>query len=239
MLQAYSIGVNVLLSLVCPISERGYAGRDSAVYRVGVTCTTPSRTSLPDIDPDETAEWIDSLDQMIERSPARAPLPPVQDLLHARSKQIGLPVDGVDRLHQHDPARAGAVLPGRRGPRAADPPDHPVERGGDGAREPTRITMGIGGHLSTYASSASLYEVGFNHFFRGKDAPGGGDQVFIQGHGAPGIYAARVPGGSPDRGATRELQAGGRRASASRPTRTRGLMPNFWEFPTVSMGSPR
>src|SRR5665811_1945396 len=48
---------------------------------------------------------------------------------------------------------------------------------------------GIGGHLATYASAASLYEVGFNHFFRGKDAPGGGDQIFFQGHASPGIYA--------------------------------------------------
>src|SRR5207247_8931749 len=51
------------------------------------------------------------------------------------------------------------------------------------------FSAGIGGHLATYASAASLYEVGFNHFFKGKDAPGGGDQIFYQGHAAPGIYA--------------------------------------------------
>lgn len=52
-----------------------------------------------------------------------------------------------------------------------------------------RPEVGVGGHISTYASAATLYEVGFNHFFRGKDHPGGGDQVFIQGHASPGIYA--------------------------------------------------
>ena len=58
---------------------------------------------------------------------------------------------------------------------------------------PTPRSEGIGGHLSTFASSASLYEVGFNHFFRGKDDGQFGDQVFFQGHAAPGIYAARLP----------------------------------------------
>ena len=52
-----------------------------------------------------------------------------------------------------------------------------------------RPGVGVGGHISTYASSAALYEVGFNHFFRGKDHPGGGDQIFFQGHASPGIYA--------------------------------------------------
>ena len=52
-----------------------------------------------------------------------------------------------------------------------------------------RPGIGVGGHISSYASSATLYEVGFNHFFRGKDHPGGGDQVFFQGHASPGIYA--------------------------------------------------
>ena len=64
---------------------------------------------------------------------------------------------------------------------------------------------GLGGHLSTYASAAALYEVGFNHFFHGKEDGGFGDQVFIQGHAAPGIYAAGVPRGPAERGRTRFL----------------------------------
>jgi pyruvate dehydrogenase E1 component len=103
---------------------------------------------------------------------------------------------------------------------------------------------GLGGHLSTYASSASLYEVGFNHFFHGKSDGGYGDQIFIQGHAAPGVYAraflegrlteeqldhfrrevgGRGPGGGP-----------GVRGLPSYPHPRR--MPDFWEFPTVSMG---
>ena len=94
---------------------------------------------------------------------------------------------------------------------------------------------GIGGHVATYASSASLYEVGFNHFFRGKDAPGGGDQVFFQGHASPGIYAHAFLAGR-----LTEIELDHFR----RETNGRGLssyphpwlMPDFWEFPTVSMG---
>jgi pyruvate dehydrogenase E1 component len=94
---------------------------------------------------------------------------------------------------------------------------------------------GIGGHLSTYASSASLYEVGFNHFFRGKDAPGGGDQVFIQGHGAPGIYARAFLEGriGEERLENFRQEVGGTGLSSYPHPR---LMPGFWEFPTVSMG---
>ena len=80
-------------------------------------------------------------------------------------------------------------FPGDESDGAAHPPHGPVERRGDGAARRTSARPGIGGHLSTYASSASLYEVGFNHFFRGKDDGQSGDQIFFQGHGAPGVYA--------------------------------------------------
>jgi pyruvate dehydrogenase E1 component len=95
---------------------------------------------------------------------------------------------------------------------------------------------GIGGHLSTYASSASLYEVGFNWFFRGKDAPGGGDQIFYQGHAAPGMYARAFLEGrfSEDQldHFRRETVPGEGLSSYPHPR----LMPDFWEYPTVSMG---
>ena len=89
-----------------------------------------------------------------------------------------------------------------------------------------RPGIGVGGHISSYASSATLYEVGFNHFFRGKDHPGGGDQVFIQGHASPGIYARAYLEGPADRGPARRLPPGAlarrSRATGCRPTRTRG-----------------
>lgn len=94
---------------------------------------------------------------------------------------------------------------------------------------------GIGGHLATYASSASLYEVGFNHFFQGKDGEGAGDQIFYQGHAAPGIYSRAFLEG---RLTVEHLEhfrreALGKGLSSYPHPR---LMPDFWEFPTVSMG---
>jgi pyruvate dehydrogenase E1 component len=96
---------------------------------------------------------------------------------------------------------------------------------------------GVGGHISTYASSASLYEVGFNHFFRGHDAPGGADSIFFQGHASPGMYARAFLEGRLSEtqldGFRQELShSGGGLPSYPHPR----LMPNFWQFPTVSMG---
>ena len=87
-----------------------------------------------------------------------------------------------------------------------------------------RPGLEVGGHIATYQSAASLYEVGFNHFFRGKDHPGGGDQIYIQGHGSPGIYArafleGRLTSSSCCGSARRSSTAWAR---GSRPTRTRG-----------------
>src|SRR6202046_4086010 len=100
-----------------------------------------------------------------------------------------------------------------------------------------RPGMGVGGHIATYASAASLYEVGFNHFFRGKDHGESGDQVFFQGHAAPGIYARAFLEGrlteNQLNGFRQELShRGGGLPSYPHPR----LMPDFWEFPTVSMG---
>ena len=101
-----------------------------------------------------------------------------------------------------------------------------------------RKGLEVGGHIATYQSAASLYEVGFNHFFRGKDHPGGGDQVFIQGHASPGIYARAFLEGrlSEDQldGFRQEVSQGPGQGLSSYPHPR--LMPDFWEFPTVSMG---
>ena len=100
-----------------------------------------------------------------------------------------------------------------------------------------RPGIGVGGHISTYASSASLYEVGFNHFFRGMDHPGGGDQIFFQGHASPGMYARAFL-----EGRLSENQLDGFRQEVSHPGGGLSsyphprLMPDFWQFPTVSMG---
>jgi len=102
------------------------------------------------------------------------------------------------------------------------------------------IAPGIGGHLATYASSASLYEVGFNHFFRGKDAGGAGDQVFFQGHASPGIYARAFLEGRLDEDDLDHFRFEAKRVGTARPGLSSyphpRLMPDFWEYPTVSMG---
>ena len=99
-----------------------------------------------------------------------------------------------------------------------------------------KLTDGIGGHISTYASSATLYEIGFNHFFRGRTDTNNGDLVYFQGHASPGIYArAFVEGRLSETNLCnfrRELAEGGGLSSYPHPW----LMPSFWQFPTVSMG---
>src|SRR4051794_2860136 len=99
-----------------------------------------------------------------------------------------------------------------------------------------RASDGIGGHISTYASAATLYEVGFNHFFKGKNRDGGGDIIYFQGHASPGMYArAYLEGRIPVEklhNFRRELAPGGGLSSYPHPW----LMPDFWEYPTVSMG---
>jgi pyruvate dehydrogenase E1 component len=99
-----------------------------------------------------------------------------------------------------------------------------------------RESDGIGGHISTYASAATLYEVGFNHFFRAKNEEHSGDQVYFQGHAAPGMYARAYLEGRLSEAKLenfrRELEEGGGLSSYPHPW----LMPDFWEFPTVSMG---
>ena len=99
-----------------------------------------------------------------------------------------------------------------------------------------KLTEGVGGHISTYASSATLYEIGFNHFFRGRTDTSNGDLVYFQGHASPGIYArAFVEGRLSETNLCkfrRELAVGGGLSSYPHPW----LMPSFWQFPTVSMG---
>ena len=191
-------------------------------------------SQLVDVDPDETASWLESLDDAVDvggRGRARYLL--LRLLERAREHSVGVPgLRSTDYVNTIPPA-AEPAFPG----------DEHVERRlracirWNAAALVSRANSrtDVGGHIATYASSASLYEVGFNHFFRGKDAPGQGDQVFIQGHASPGIYARAFLEGRLDEtrldGFRQEISRGGL-PSYPHPR----LMPDFWEFPTVSMG---
>ena len=195
-------------------------------------------TQLPDIDPDETSEWLDSFDAMIDdRGRGRARYMMLRLLERAREKNVGVPaLRSTDYINTIPPERE-PWFPG----------DEDIERriraflrwnAAVTVSTANRKGLEVGGHIATYQSSASLYEVGFNHFFRGKDHPGGGDQVYIQGHASPGIYArAYLEGRLTETQLSRfrqEVQHGVGQGLSSYPHPR--LMPDFWEFPTVSMG---
>ncbi|HXG40297.1 MAG TPA: pyruvate dehydrogenase (acetyl-transferring), homodimeric type [Candidatus Limnocylindrales bacterium] len=190
---------------------------------------------LPDIDPQETQEWLDALDQVVrDEGENRARFLMFKLLKRARQLHVGLPPLTQTRYINTISPEQEPNFPG----------DEELERRIRRLIRWNAVAMvlrannrypGIGGHLATYASAATLYEVGFNWFFRGKDHPGGGDQVFFQGHAAPGIYArAFLEGRLTEEHLERFRRevGGGGLSSYPHPR----LMPDFWEFPTVSMG---
>jgi pyruvate dehydrogenase E1 component len=200
-----------------------------------------SRSQLPsqyfDSDPGETNEWRESLSSVIDgASPARARYLMLE--LQRLAAERGL---GVPDVRQTD--YINSIAPGDETP---FPGDENIERrirayvrwnAAIMVHRAQREGIGVGGHISSYASSASLYEVGMNHFFRGHDAPGGADQIFWQGHASPGAYSRAYLEGrlseSQLDGFRQELShPGGGLPSYPHPR----LMPKFWEFPTVSMG---
>ena len=194
---------------------------------------------VPDIDPEETQEWVDSLDDLIENSGGpRARYILMSMERHARRKRIYVPTN--------------MVTPYINTISVEDEPFYP----GDEALERTfrrwvrwnaavmvtraqRPDISVGGHISSFAAQATLYEVGNNHFFRGKNHPGGGDQIFFQGHSSPGNYSRAFL-----EGRLSEEDLNTFRQQASRRSGGRGLpsyphprqMDDFWEFPTVSLG---
>ncbi|WP_367650412.1 pyruvate dehydrogenase (acetyl-transferring), homodimeric type [Nocardioides sp. zg-DK7169] len=195
-------------------------------------------TQLPDIDPDETADWLASFDSLVEeRGRSRARYMMLRLLERARETQVGVPaLRSTDYINTIPPERE-PWFPG----------DEEIERrirafirwnAAVMVSSANRKGLEVGGHIATYQSSASLYEVGFNHFFRGKDHPGGGDQIYFQGHASPGIYArAFLEGRLEEERLYRfrqEVQHGAGAGLSSYPHPR--LMPDFWEFPTVSMG---
>jgi pyruvate dehydrogenase E1 component len=189
---------------------------------------------LPDVDPQETTEWLDSLDAVVgAKGQARARYLLARLMERAREQGVGVPSMVTTPYINTIPPDQEPWFPG----------DEHLERRIRAFIRWNAVVMvgranrrfdGLGGHLSTYASAAALYEVGFNHFFRGKADGGFGDQVYIQGHAAPGIYArAFLEGRLTEADLERYRQdVDGGLPSYPHPRR----LPEFWEFPTVSMG---
>jgi pyruvate dehydrogenase E1 component len=189
-------------------------------------------------DPDvaETKEWLDSLGGVLQaHGPDRARY--LLNRLRHKAQR-----NGVDVAAPVTTPYVNTIPPEQQPP---FPGDRDMERRIKSLARWNAMAMvvrankqedGIGGHISTYASLATLYEVGFNHFFRGPDAPGGGDLIYFQGHSTPGIYARAYLEGRLDEQKLghfrRELAEGGGLSSYPHPW----LMPDFWQFPTVSMG---
>jgi pyruvate dehydrogenase E1 component len=190
---------------------------------------------LPDTDPVETKEWLDSLDAVVSRAGKERARYLVAKLLErSQELQVGLPPMTYTPYVNTIPSEDQPWFPG----------DEHLERRirafirWNAAAMVIRANKhadGIGGHLSTFASSAALYEVGFNWFFRGKDAGIPGDHVYFQGHAAPGVYARAYLEGRLTEGQLDNFrrEIGGDGLSSYPHPR---LMPEFWEFPTVSMG---
>jgi pyruvate dehydrogenase E1 component len=192
---------------------------------------------LPDKDPQETAEWIESFDGLVEeRGTERAEYIMRQLLQRAGTKSVGVPMVTTTDYVNTIPVDQEPEYPG----------DEELERRYRNylrwnaamiVQRAQREGVGVGGHISSYAGQATLYEVGLNHFFRGQDHPGGGDQVFFQGHSSPGNYArafleGRLTEEDLDGFRQEKSKAGNALPSYPHPR----MLADFWQFPTVSMG---
>ncbi len=190
---------------------------------------------LSDLDPAETGEWLAALSDVIDTDgETRARYLMARLLEHARERSVGVPGSVSTPYINTIPPEVEAPYPG----------DEYLEKrirrfirwnAAVMVIKANKKADGIGGHLSTFASSATLYEIGFNHFFRGKADGTPGDHVYFQGHATPGVYArafleGRLTEAELDRFRTEIGEPG--LSSYPHPR----LMPEFWEFPTVSMG---
>jgi len=204
---------------------------------VTVNDQDPYSVNHIDTDPEETAEWQESLDALVAKHGHERGREIMLSLLK-RSKELHL---GVPMVPTTD--YLNTIAPGDE---PAFPGNEELERryrawirwnAAITVHRAQRPGVGVGGHISTYASSAALYEVGHNHFFRGAGHEGGGDQIFYQGHASPGMYARAFL-----EGRLSEDQLDGFRQEKSHHTGGLSsyphprLMPDFWQFPTVSMG---
>ncbi len=197
---------------------------------------TDTTRDLPDLDRDEIRDWLDSLDAVIDRHGLTATGRLLQELTRrAEHAGVQLPFTANTPYVNTIPAEEDPAYPG----------DRDLEQRLKSLVRWNALAMvvranreadGIGGHISTYASAATLYEVGFNHFFRATTDAQPADLVYYQGHAAPGVYARAFLEGRLTPGHLenfrRELRGGPGLSSYPHPW----LMPDFWEFPTVSMG---
>jgi len=189
-----------------------------------------------DRDPQETQEWVESLEAVVEHEGrARAQFLLAKVLEKARRERaeplLPLTTDYVNTI----PVEEEPAFPG----------DEEIEErirayirwnAAVMVHRANHRSEGIGGHISTYASSAVLYDVGFNHFFRGKDAPGRGDQIYYQGHAVPGIYARSFLEGRLGKEQLERFRSEAERGKGLSSYPHPRLMQEYWEFPTVSMG---
>lgn len=189
-----------------------------------------------DTDIDETAEWLEALEDVIEFKGSERTLFLLTKLIE-KGRQLGiqLPFTANTPYINTIPAEEDPPFPGDR---AIERRIKSIVRWNAMAMV-VRANMksdGLGGHISTFASAATLYEVGFNHFFHGRGENFDGDQIYFQGHAAPGIYSRAFLEGrlteTQLENFRQELEKGGGLSSYPHPW----LMPDFWEFPTVSMG---
>jgi pyruvate dehydrogenase E1 component len=191
---------------------------------------------VPGIDPQELQEWIESFDAVLKEEGQEAATL-LLDRLRARAQMLGIgPAFTANTPYVNTiPADKQGVFPG----------DQEIERRIKSlirwnalamVVRANRVDHSIGGHISTYASAATLFEVGFNHFFRGRTEEFEGDTVYFQGHASPGVYARAFLEGRLSakqlENFRRELRPDGGLSSYPHPW----LMPDFWEYPTVSMG---
>jgi len=193
------------------------------------------RQKLPDSDPEETDEWLESLRSVaLHQGQQRARI--ILHELMAEAKSLGIPIT--------EPSRSPYVNSVALEQQPPYPGDIEKEMRIQNAilwnaavmvSDANRRLDGIGGHISTYSSSSTLYEVGFNHIFRGKNHNGIGDAVYVQGHASPGVYArALLEGRISSEQASFFRQEAFVDGLSSYPHPR--LMPDFWEYPTVSMG---
>ncbi|MCX4909322.1 pyruvate dehydrogenase (acetyl-transferring), homodimeric type [Streptomyces sp. NBC_00878] len=198
------------------------------------TAIQPSELDqLPDRDPEETAEWQASLDAVTKAAgPHRAAYLMRRTLERAEGNGLALPklleTDYVNTIPT-------AAEPSAPGDEAMERRITAWNRWNAAAMVTRGAKHGVGGHIATFASAAWLYETGFNHFFKGKEADGSGDQLYIQGHASPGIYArAFLDGRLSEQHLDNFRQESGGNGLPSYPHPRR--LPWLWEFPTVSMG---
>ncbi|HWZ55382.1 MAG TPA: pyruvate dehydrogenase (acetyl-transferring), homodimeric type [Verrucomicrobiae bacterium] len=193
-------------------------------------------TKVLGMDPQEVQEWVESFDAVVKEEGRESAIT-LLDRLRARaqSQGIALPFTANTPYLNTIPLEKQAIFPG----------DQEIERRIKSlvrwnalamVVRANRVDHSIGGHISTYASAATLFEVGFNHFFRGRTDEFEGDTVYLQGHASPGVYSRAFLEGRLSQkqleNFRRELREGGGLSSYPHPW----LMPDFWEFPTVSMG---